>query len=246
MHPPEVKQAALDLIAAGHNDCEVSRRLGVPRRTIVDWRRPTLRSEREYPIADVSAVLAAAKPMRFTDDDYAELLGIYLGDGWISHGSSDAAACASHWTRSIRASSARPTRSIARCFPRNRVDVGLAGIGTGSNVSVYSSHLDVPVPAARPGKKARAHDRARSRGKRSRSRACAMAVPARPAFARTAAASSTGPAATSTSATSSRTIRRTSRALRRGLRQVGVEYRLTNQRRGGSGTCASTAARAWL
>jgi Homeodomain-like domain len=79
MHPLHVKQAALDLIAAGHNDCEVSRRLGVPRRTIMDWRRPTYVSLREYALETCPRCWRTAKPMRFTPADYAELLGLYLG-----------------------------------------------------------------------------------------------------------------------------------------------------------------------
>jgi hypothetical protein len=31
----------LALVEQGLNDCEISRRLGFPRRTILDWRRPT-------------------------------------------------------------------------------------------------------------------------------------------------------------------------------------------------------------
>ena len=81
MHPPHVKQAALDLIAAGLNDCEVSRRLGVPRRTIMDWRRPTYQSRNDYAVETCPRCWRAAKPMRFSEQDYAELLGIYLGDG---------------------------------------------------------------------------------------------------------------------------------------------------------------------
>ena len=43
MHPPEVKQEALRLVAEGLNDCEIGRRLGIPRRTIRDWRAPEVR-----------------------------------------------------------------------------------------------------------------------------------------------------------------------------------------------------------
>ncbi len=41
MHPLHVRAEALALIEQGLNDCEVSRRIGIPRRTILDWRRPT-------------------------------------------------------------------------------------------------------------------------------------------------------------------------------------------------------------
>jgi len=41
MHPPHVRAEALALVEQGLNDCEISRRLGIPRRTVLDWRRPT-------------------------------------------------------------------------------------------------------------------------------------------------------------------------------------------------------------
>jgi hypothetical protein len=46
MYPPEVRAKALELVAAGLNDCEIARRLGILRRTILDWRRPTYVSRR--------------------------------------------------------------------------------------------------------------------------------------------------------------------------------------------------------
>ena len=40
VHDKLVHDAALQLIAAGVNDCEISRRLDIPRTTVRDWRRP--------------------------------------------------------------------------------------------------------------------------------------------------------------------------------------------------------------
>ena len=65
---------------AGLNDCEVARRLGVPRRTVRDWRIRVPRRERPLCLRcwrPTSLVL-------FSAADYAELLGLYLGDGHIS------------------------------------------------------------------------------------------------------------------------------------------------------------------
>jgi hypothetical protein len=80
VHPPAVRQAALALVAAGLNDCEVARRLGVPRRTVRDWRvRP--------PAIARPLCVRCWRPtslVLFDAADYAELLGLYLGDGHIS------------------------------------------------------------------------------------------------------------------------------------------------------------------
>jgi len=154
MHPPEVKQRALELVAEGLNDCEVSRRLGIPRGTIRDWRRPTyvprngaLREAQTCP-----RCWRAAKPMRLTPEDYAEVLGLYLGDGCIS----------THpRTHRLRiALDARYPAIIAdtkclleRCFPQNPVGLVEAHGGTMYFVSVYSSHLPCVLPQHGPGLK---------------------------------------------------------------------------------------------
>lgn len=80
MHSVAIRQAALALIAAGVNDCEISRRLGIPRATIRDWRCPTyVPTARE----ECWRCWRPMSPVRFEPADYAELLGLYLGDGYI-------------------------------------------------------------------------------------------------------------------------------------------------------------------
>lgn len=153
MHPPRVKQHALELIAAGHNDCEVSRRLGIPRGTIRDWRRPAYVSKREYAPETCPRCWRAAKPMRFTPEDYSELLAIYLGDGSIS----------THpRTQRLRIALDKKYQGIIdetrglleRCFPHNDIDE-VQSIGC-VHLSVYSSHLACVFPQHGPGRK---HDR---------------------------------------------------------------------------------------
>lgn len=70
------------LIAAGMNDCAVSRQTGVPRPTVRDWRvRPPTRLRQPQASSecgvdhDFAAVPVGA---------YSYLLGLYLGDGCIS------------------------------------------------------------------------------------------------------------------------------------------------------------------
>ena len=146
MHPPEIKARALELIAAGANDCEVSRRIGVPRRTVRDWRQPTYVPRRAGPMEICPRCWRTAKRIRFTSGDYAELLGLYLGDGYISTG-----------PRADRLRIALDakypdiideTRALLRrCFPENAVDVIRANLkGRLVNVSVYSQHLTCLFP----------------------------------------------------------------------------------------------------
>jgi hypothetical protein len=150
MHAPEVRAEALALVEAGLNDCEISRRPGIPRGTIRDWRRP--RYVRQSRDAVCPRCWRNAKPMRFTPPDYAELLGFYLGDGCISEG-----ARSQRLRISLDAKypeiigSAREL--LERCFPRNRVDLVSFHEGTCVNVSVYSTHLGCLFPQHAPGVK---------------------------------------------------------------------------------------------
>ncbi len=79
VHGAAERQAALELIGRGLNDCEVARRLGIPRRTIRDWRT--------LPVREVETCWRCwrtSSPVRFSAADYTELLGLYLGDGHIN------------------------------------------------------------------------------------------------------------------------------------------------------------------
>jgi hypothetical protein len=93
--------------------------------------------------------------MSFTPGEYAELLGLYLGDGHISDGAR---------TQRLRISfDARHEQLLAdaqslleRCFAENRVGVVHADGGATAVLWVYSSHLGCLFPQCGTGKK---HDR---------------------------------------------------------------------------------------
>lgn len=80
MRSKEDFQSVRDLLREGLNDCEISRRTGVPLTTVGRWRaNPEIGSRRKgkstCPICDDGCGPAA---------DYAYLLGLYLGDGHIA------------------------------------------------------------------------------------------------------------------------------------------------------------------
>jgi hypothetical protein len=147
MHPPHVRAAALALVEQGLNDCEISRRLGIPRRTILDWRRPTYAPRNGRPRLPETCPRCwkAAKPMRFTPDDYAELLAIYLGDGCISQGARTARLRIALDTK-YPGIIADGKALLHRCFPENPVGEVTAHGGTMVFLSVYSSHLACLFP----------------------------------------------------------------------------------------------------
>ena len=79
MRPFEQHRRVLELVEAGLNDCEIARLLGIPRRTVLDWRH----GRRKF-VAPQSQCDGIHDFSRWTTPAYAYLLGAYLGDGYIS------------------------------------------------------------------------------------------------------------------------------------------------------------------
>ena len=149
VYPPAVKQEALALVAAGENDCEVARSLAIPRTTVRDWRR---RPASATPADLCPRCWRRGSGITFTAEDYAELLGLYLGDGHIT---------ALARTDRLRISLDARYPGIAgdseallrRCFPSNRVGRLVADGGATVVLWVYSRHLSCLFPQHGPGKK---------------------------------------------------------------------------------------------
>jgi hypothetical protein len=146
VHGSAIHDEAMALIAAGVNDCEIARRLGIPRTTIRDWRR--------HPRAVESCPRCwrATRRVRFTPADYAELLGLYLGDGHIS---------VLARTERLRIFLDRRHSTIVddaeallrRAFPENRVGRVHPARMQMEVVYVYHGHLSCLFPQHGPGKK---------------------------------------------------------------------------------------------
>jgi hypothetical protein len=150
VHPPELRAAALELVARGLNDCEISRRIGVNRRTISDWRRQPYARKTEA--ATCSRCWRPAKPTWFTTADYAELLGFYLGDGCISvHPRTQRLRIALDAKYPGIIEAARGL--LVACFPLNQVDVIPYREGDCFAVSIYSAHLTCVLPQHGAGRK---------------------------------------------------------------------------------------------
>src|SRR4051812_19400430 len=79
MHPAAVRAEAIELVSQGLSDCEVARRVGVPRTGGGAWRRA--RGRRPPPLCP--RCWRPAKDFDWSPERYAELLGFYLGDGCI-------------------------------------------------------------------------------------------------------------------------------------------------------------------
>ena len=148
VHPPVIRTEALALIDGGANDREVARRLGIPRTTIRDWRQ-----FRDAPGRWAAASVnpcprcwrSSRKPIVFDRPDYAELLGLYLGDGYIVRtGRSDRLRLFLDTRYDGIVSDARAL--LERCFPAHRIGCFRTGKGTTTILSVYSTHLACLFP----------------------------------------------------------------------------------------------------
>jgi hypothetical protein len=157
MHPPQVRASVHELVDAGHNDCYIARALEIPRSTVRDMRRyrhaPRRRGGGTGTTTEVCpGCWLPAKLIRFTAEDYAELLGLYLGDGCISHSARTdrlRIALDAKYPDIIR-----DTKGLLeRSFPENPVGLVEAPGGTMFYVSVYSSHLVCLFPQHGTGKK---------------------------------------------------------------------------------------------
>ena len=141
----EVRQ----LIAAGMNDCAISRQTGIPRPTVRDWRcRPQVLAR--FPAGSTACGVDhdfAALPVA----PYSYLLGLYLGDGCISR-------IRRVWRLRVVLDTKYPA-IIDRCreaidmlMPTQRARVMQLPKNC-VEVSLYSKHWPCLIPQHGPGKK---------------------------------------------------------------------------------------------
>jgi hypothetical protein len=150
VHDPLIRQTALDLIAQGVNDCEVGRRLGVPRRTVRDWRvKPSL------PRDTCLRCWEPTSRVRFSPADYAELLGLYLGDGHISI-LARTERLRLMLDAKYRVVVEEAAALLARIVPDNKVGRQTPHEGRMVTLHAYHGHWTCLFPQHGPGKK---HDR---------------------------------------------------------------------------------------
>ncbi|MEV7614331.1 helix-turn-helix domain-containing protein [Streptomyces sp. NPDC089799] len=153
-HSLEVRQTALSLLRNGTKNAEVARRLNLPVGTVGYWKHVDRAKRGECPgrhVPDCSRCDGLPLDQRA----YSYLLGLYLGDGHISHYAGHRVPSLmitldDHWPGIQDEAEA----SIKAVFPRHSTcRVRTKGA---HNIKVYSKHLPCMFPQHGPGKK---HDR---------------------------------------------------------------------------------------
>ncbi|CAA9530185.1 MAG: hypothetical protein AVDCRST_MAG67-4075 [uncultured Solirubrobacteraceae bacterium] len=145
MHPPAVHARIVELMAEGSSDAAISAASSVARTTVRDIRSRSTRLR-------CPRCWRGARPMSFSAGEYAELLGFYLGDGYI-------VATGRSYRLRIFLDAAHPGIAdevcalLCICFGANRV--GRTHLRARSTVvaSVYSVHLPCLFPQHGPGVK---------------------------------------------------------------------------------------------
>ena len=148
MHPASTLHEVQRLAAEGMNDCQIARRLELPRTTVRDMRGAPGRGM-------CPRCWRPSRPVRFTSGEYAELLALYLGDGCIS-GAARTESLRISLDSSYSGIVDQTRRLVARCLPANRVCLVTADGGAATVVSAWSTHLSCLFPQHGAGRK---HDR---------------------------------------------------------------------------------------
>jgi hypothetical protein len=152
VHTPELQNRVFRLIDEGHRDREIANRVGLPRST-VNYIRHTRYARPIHPVCP--RCWRRGRTVELSPTDYAELLGLYLGDGCISRAGRVHRLRLCLDTRYPQI--LEESRSLlARSFPHSSVGAVSADHGATITLSVYSSHLPCLFPQHGPGKK---HDR---------------------------------------------------------------------------------------
>jgi hypothetical protein len=135
------------LITAGLHDCAIARMTGIPRTTVRDWRRrPQVRSRDSCALPGYAHDFSSL-PAR----TYSYLLGLYLGDGFVSR-------CRRVWSLRVTLDAKYP-RIVDRY--REAIDALMPGQHAATRrradscleVSLYSKHWPCLLPQHGPGKK---------------------------------------------------------------------------------------------
>lgn len=150
-HGTDVRQKAITLLRGGARNAEVARSLNVPLGTIGYWKHLDRAKRGECPGRhDPKCPRCDGRDL--DEPAYSYLLGLYLGDGHISHYSEHRVpnlmiTCTESWPGLMDACEA----AMRAVFPENSTcRVRKTGC---SNVKVYSKHLHCLFPQHGPGKK---------------------------------------------------------------------------------------------
>jgi len=147
MHPQTTVDRARRLSQLGLIDREVAQITGVPIRTIQKWRTGTRRGPRKPPRTDCPR--CTGRPL--DEPAYSYVLGLYLGDGWLTRGRKDVfalnIACCDDWPGLLAAAKS----AMSALMPTSKV-FSVRRVGM-TEVKSTSKHWPCLFPQHGPGGK---------------------------------------------------------------------------------------------
>ncbi|WP_406009556.1 helix-turn-helix domain-containing protein [Streptomyces sp. NBC_00637] len=150
-HSTEVRQEAVTLLRNGTRNADVARQFNVPLGTVSYWKHMDRAKRGECP-GSHDPKCPRCDGRELDEGAYSYLLGLYLGDGHVSHYSEHRVpnlmiTCAESWPGLMD----ECEQAMRAVFPDNSVcRVRRTGC---RNVKVYSKHLHCLFPQHGPGKK---------------------------------------------------------------------------------------------
>jgi hypothetical protein len=145
------------LIAEGQNDCEIARRTGISRETVRAWRHGRTPRKRALELQMRSCTRCghgAHLYDRLPLPEYTYLLGLYLGDGFISSGKKGVLRLRVYLDTKYPGIIDECVRSIGAVLPASKVDVRRTRPGVNcAQVSSYSKSWPCLLPQHGPGMK---------------------------------------------------------------------------------------------
>lgn len=149
MYDGAIRDQGAGLIRDGWPDAHVAATLGVPRTTVRDWR---LAQSPAFAACLCPRCWHRTRRLSWTSGDYAELLGLYLGDGHILRvGRSFRLRISLDARYPVIVADTRAL--LRRGFPANRVGATSRDNGATQIVSVDHIHLPCLLPQHGPGRK---------------------------------------------------------------------------------------------
>jgi hypothetical protein len=133
--------------ASGLSRSEISRRTGIPRRTVSDWTRGRVPHRRARP-APAPAEIAGRSPA-----SYAYVLGMYLGDGFLADHGRGVFRLRVVLDASYPGIVDSTRQAIAELLPRNSVSVQPKQGENAVEVGCYSTLWPFLLPQHGPGRK---------------------------------------------------------------------------------------------
>ncbi len=145
MRPKSDYDAVLERVLAGMNDSAIARAVGVPRRTVHDWRVGRFAHARRAEECNHDF-------QEFNSDAYAYLLGLYLGDGCLSEHPRSVFRLRITLDDSYPGIIAECAKAMTAVTP-GRVHLGAHSKGKATVVSSYWKHWPCVFPQHGPGPK---------------------------------------------------------------------------------------------